>query len=77
MTHEDEQCLKLGRMIVRMIHDVRETPCGTAYGRRRVTYPGGAVELFVVKDVELADKFEKAAAKDYSVEAITLKSGIN
>lgn len=78
MSHEEEQCLKLGQMVVRMIRDLAELPAqDAAYGRRTVTFPGGAVHLFVVKEKNLADVFEAAADKNYSVESVTPKSQTN
>jgi hypothetical protein len=78
MTHEDEQCLKLGQMVVRMIRDLAALPPGDpAYARRGVTFPGGEVILFVVKDSSLADTIEAAAARDYAVESVTPKSQTN
>jgi hypothetical protein len=71
MTHDDEVCLKLGREVVRMIRDVQTTAQADAgFARRRLTFPGGAVHLFVVNDEELADVFERAACDEYSVRTV-------
>jgi hypothetical protein len=78
MSRDDEQCMKLGKMVVRMIRDLASVPPGVAaYGRRGVTFPGGEVTLFVVKDSRLADCFDAAAGRDYAVESITPKSQTN
>lgn len=78
MTKDDEACLKLGREVSRMIRDVVATPGGdTAYGRRRITFPGGEVHLLIAKDSTLADVMEAAADKMYDVETITPRSQTN
>jgi hypothetical protein len=78
MSRDDEQCLKLGQMVVRMIRDLAAVPPqDAAYGRRTITFPGGEVILFVVKDSKLADCFETAAGRDYAVASITPKSQTN
>jgi hypothetical protein len=75
MNHDDEQYLKLGKMVAQMIHDVRKaTGDEIGYGRRSVTFPGGEVQLFVVKGSALALTFEAAAARTYAVESVTPKS---
>jgi len=78
MTREDEVCLKLGREIARMIRELHEV-AGTDVGftRRTFTFPGGAVELFLVKERELGDLFEAAAQKHYKVESVTPRSQQN
>lgn len=78
MSRDEEQCLKLGQMVVRMIRDLQATPADdVGFARRAVTFPGGEVHLFVVRGSELAEKFEKAADRDYSVETVIPKSAIN
>lgn len=68
MSRDDEQCLKLGREIVRMIADVRKVTQGeTGYARRKLTFPGGEVHVLIANDTKLADLFEKAAAASYHI----------
>jgi hypothetical protein len=78
MSHEDQQCLKLGREIVRMIHDVR-TVAGTdaGYARRLFTFPGGSVHLLLCNESELADVMERAASGAYVIEEATPPSQKN
>lgn len=79
MTRDDEVCLKLGREVVRMIHDLRKrVPAGdTGYGRRKFTFPGGEVQLILAADSELADCMENAAAATYDVQSVTPTSEVN
>lgn len=78
MTHDDEVCLKLGREIVRMIHDVRKVTHGeTGYARRTFTYPGGEVQLFLANDPKLADLFEQVASGEYNIQSVTPPSQRN
>jgi hypothetical protein len=70
VTQDDETCLKLGREIVRMVHEMNALG-ETAYTRRTFTYPGGAVYLFVANNAELAAVLDAAAIRQYDV--ITLK----
>lgn len=71
MNRDDEQYMKLGREIVRMIHDVRKIAGEeTGYARRTFTFPGGAVQVFVVNDERLADIFDKAAAVTHDVSSV-------
>lgn len=66
--HEDEQYRNLGRMVVRMINDVRKVAGGdTGYASRTITFPGGSVQIFVVNDERLADIFDKAAQATHNV----------
>lgn len=75
MTHDDEVCLKLGREVVRMIHDVRKVSQGdTAYTRRTFTFPGGEVEILIVNDSKLADLFDAAADDRYHVQPVASPS---
>jgi hypothetical protein len=78
MTHEDEQCLKFGRMVLGMIRDLGQAAASEiGYCRRHVTFRGGSVELFVVNSAELAEAFDAAAARRYSVKNVTPKSETN
>jgi hypothetical protein len=63
MTNEDKQCPALGQEISRMISDlVLATPQGdSSYARRKITFRGGAVNLFLVLTDELAAAFDAAA----------------
>jgi hypothetical protein len=79
VTKDEENCLKLGRQVVRMIRDVRavvETH-QTGYARQRITFPGGSINLFVVNDDELADVFDAAAARRYDVKDTAGPSQLN
>jgi hypothetical protein len=68
MNHDDEVCLRLGREVVRMIHDVRRlAKAETGYARRTITYPGGEVILFVANDPKLADAMEEGPYLNYNV----------
>lgn len=68
MTRDDEQFLKLGREIVRMIHDVRKVAGNeTAYARRKFTFPGGECHIFVVHDERMANLFDVAAEATHRV----------
>lgn len=68
MTRDNEQFLKIGREIVRMIHDVRNVAGNeTAYARRKFTFPGGECHIFVVQDERLAILFDLAAEATHRV----------
>lgn len=72
MTHDEEVYLKLGREVVRMIAELNKTSQGeTGYSRRRFTYRGGGVHIFLVNDSELADLLDDAASKKYAVKTVT------
>ncbi len=78
MTPDDEQCLKLGREVVRMIRHLMQAGQGeTAYARRCLTFPGGEVYLLLANDPTLADVMDKAAASTFQVENVTPPSEIN
>ena len=49
MTRDDETCLRIGREIVRMIHELRDAAAGdTGYTRRRFTFgANGEVYVFI------------------------------
>jgi hypothetical protein len=66
MTPEDQECLKLGRELIRMIGDVYSVR-PAAYSRRTFRFEGGAVELFLVKSKRLADLMDAAAERGYDV----------
>jgi hypothetical protein len=75
---EDDVHRKLGKEIIRMIHDVR-TGAGAdvGYARRKFTFPGGAVHIFIANDADLADLFDQAAASRYEVENAVPRSTQN
>ena len=79
MSKDDEQCLKLGREVVRMIRDLKKVVAGkdTGFARQEVTFPGGSVHLFVVNDEELAETLERAAAGGYDVQEAVPPSKAN
>lgn len=78
MTKDDETCLKLGREIVRLINELNKTARGdTGYSRRKFTYPGGSVHLFIVNDEDLAALFDSAAKSRYDVTSVTPPSQTN
>lgn len=78
MTHDQEVCLKLGGEIVRMIRDLRDVSGpDTGYARRQFTFPGGAVQVLIVKDVALVEVMEDAADKAYHVQSATPPSEKN
>ena len=78
MSRDEEQFLKLGREVVRMIRDVHSVPKGdVGYARRRFTFPGGEVHLMIANDARLADAMEAAAAKQYDVQDLTPPSARN
>jgi hypothetical protein len=71
VTKEDDQYLKLGREIARMISDVLCTPPNdAAYARREITFPGGAVYLILVKTKEQAERFDRLMASEYQVDEL-------
>lgn len=68
MSREEEQHMKVGREIVRMIHDVRKVAGQeTGYARRKFTYPGGECHIFVVNDGRLANLFDAVAEATHRV----------
>ena len=78
MTQDDETCLKLGREVVRMIHELLDTAQGEAgYASRKFTFPGGRVHLFIVNSEELRALFDAAAASRYDVKSVTPPSQMN
>ena len=78
MTHDDEVCLKLGREVVRMIHEVRKaTGEDVGYSRRTFTFPGGEVVLLILKDKALADVADAAISGKYKVETVKPPSEVN
>ena len=78
MSREEEQMLKLGRMVVRMIHDVRKTSAEAAsYATHEVTFPGGSVHLVVCSDRDLLAAMERGAAKKFDVGEMTPPSAVN
>jgi hypothetical protein len=69
MTRDEEQFMKLGREIVRMIRDLGKVAGGeTGYAVRPFTFPGGAVTVMVINDPELVKRMHEAADKHYAVQ---------
>jgi hypothetical protein len=81
LSREDEQCLRLGREIVRLITDLRSVPAarGTdvAYALRDISFPGGRAYIFVTTDKEVAELFDYAASNRYEVKSATPRSQTN
>jgi hypothetical protein len=77
MTHDDEQCLNLGRMVVRMIRDLQIAGNDAGYGRQTVTFPGGEMHVILANSAELADAMEAAAREKYDVKDATPPSQRN
>lgn len=78
MSHDDEQCMRLGREVVRMVRDLaRATGSDTGYARRGVTFPGGDFQILVVNDPVLADQMEAVADEKYAVQTVTPHSQRN
>jgi len=78
-TRDDEQCMKLGREIVRMIRDVRKISKGldAGYARRTFTFPGGEVQILVTDDGKVADSMERGVSKDFAISTATPPSTLN
>lgn len=78
MTADEEQFLKIGREVVRMIHDLRSASGQTrGYARRKFTFPGGEVHLLIANEKRLADLFDAVAAGVYDVAEATPPSQRN
>ncbi len=77
MTQDDEVCLKLGREIVRMVHDLRAMGDEASYGRRKFTYPGGEFYVILVNQAPVADAMESAVKATYHVKDILPPSQMN
>jgi len=78
MTAEEQACLRLGREVARMIHDVRKASGSyVSYARRKFTFPGGSVEILLTNDSNLATVMELAVKEGYAVESITPPSERN
>jgi hypothetical protein len=70
MTHQDDQCLKLGRILLGMIRELHaQTKGETGYAQRTVTFPGGEVKLFIATG-EVADTFNRVAEAKFSVQDV-------
>ena len=67
MTRDDEQYMKLGRDIVRIIRDLAAVPPGRRYAKRDITFPGGKVCLIVTPDDDVVSIMEKAVAEKMDV----------
>ncbi|HXS98640.1 MAG TPA: hypothetical protein VN736_28785 [Candidatus Limnocylindrales bacterium] len=79
MSRDDEQFLKLGKMVTRMIRDVMERTKARGdegYARREITFPGGTVSVFIATK-DAGDVFERAADAAFAVKAVTPPSEIN
>lgn len=74
LTHEEEQWLRLGKMVTEMIGEVAHVAKSTGepgYARRNITYRnGGKVTMFLVTDEDLANKMEAGAAQHYTCDTI-------
>lgn len=69
MTKDEAQFMQLGREIVRMIRDLNQVAREeTGYARKRFTFPGGAVHIFIANSDGLADVIERAAKNRYNVQ---------
>ncbi len=83
LAKEAQVYMDLGREIVRMIRDVRSVvdkagvAGGVSYSRRKLTFPGGAVEVVILSDSSLGDLFERACAERMDVEDSTPRSEVN
>lgn len=68
MSHDDEQCLKLGWEIVRMIRSLDKESSGErGYARRVFTYPGGEAHIILANHKDVADVMDHAAAKAHEI----------
>jgi hypothetical protein len=81
MSRDDQQCLNLGREVIRMLRDLKivaaRNPGDTAYAKRTITYPGGSFDLWVVEDPNLSKVLERAATESYRVDTATPPSTLN
>lgn len=75
MTHEDQQCLELGRMVVEMIRDVLSTPKKdeALTSRTITTRDGGRVQLAICKEEETIAELESILAKRMDMVQLHLK----
>jgi hypothetical protein len=76
---DDKACLKMGREVARMIADVRKVAKGDdGYARRKISFPGGSVHMFLANSDRLADLMDSAANGHYeSVTTVTPPSELN
>lgn len=73
LKHTQAELLKLGAMVFQMIENVQCTPPeDLAMCRRRIIFPGGSVNLFIVRGDELADALNAAVEELCNVEDITI-----
>ena len=77
MDRYDEQCMRLGKDIVRIIKDLAALPPGKRYAKRPITFPGGKVCLIVTPDEDIVSIMEKAVAERLDVADSIPKSEIN
>lgn len=77
-SRNDQQCLALGKDILRMINDLRKTAGADAgYARRKITFPGGEVHMLICNTKALADMMEKAVAEELHVTTAAPPSEVN
>lgn len=76
MTHEEQECLKLGKHILRMIRDVLSTPAkDEAIGSQLVTTrDGGKIYLVVCKEAQTISDLEAVVAKRMDMVHVHMKS---
>jgi len=78
MTTEERQALKLGQMVVAMIKDLRALARDeNSYARRKVTFPGGEVYLFVANNEEVATALERGPHVLFEVQNAIPRSETN
>jgi hypothetical protein len=72
MSREDEQCLKLGREVARLIRELYASTSGErGYSIRRFTFPGGEVHMILCNQSELADTMDAAASAKYEIAKVS------
>jgi hypothetical protein len=74
---QDKACLALGREVLRMMQDLLRVGHDPAYARREIKYPNGSMAIVLTNNHQLADAFEAAAAKAFTVEQQTPFSAVN
>lgn len=79
LTKDQEQCLALGKEVVRMINDTRAAVArgDVAYARRNITFPGGSIWLIVPADKQLVDAMEAGVVERYDVATAIPRSETN
>ena len=72
-TQDQDELTKLGVMVYQMIENVQCTPAeDLAMCRRKITFPGGSVNLFIVRGDELADALNTAVEELCNVQDVTI-----